>query len=103
MVAGDVLVFRGDAVHCGAELTERDQNDAFSKFGDNFNFRLFSYVPSWWQVEFLVMWKPTNRFLSIFDALTPSKQTDKVFNAMNPELEGFDMEVFWALLKYARG
>ena len=34
MEAGDVLVFRGDAVHCGGEWTESDQIAAMSKFGD---------------------------------------------------------------------
>jgi hypothetical protein len=53
------LVFRGDAVHCGAEWTVADQRAALVTFGDNCNFRLFSYVPSWRKVEFLVVWKPT--------------------------------------------
>ena len=101
MEAGDVLVFRGDAVHCGAEWTASDQLAAMSKFNDNCNFRLFSYVPSWRKVEFLIVWKPTPRFLSSLVSLKPSKKTDKVFTAMDPELSGFQPETFLAHMRYA--
>ena len=101
MEAGDVLVFRGDAVHCGAEWTESDQLAAMSEVGDNFNFRLFSYVPSWRKVEFLIVWKPTQRFLSSLVSLQPSKKTDTVFTNMDPELDAFDPVTFQAHMKYA--
>lgn len=101
MNAGDVLVFRGDAVHCGAEWTEEDQLQAVKEFGDGFNFRLFSYVPSWRKVEFLIVWKPPHRFLSTLVSLPSSKTTDKVFTRMDPELDDFDPKIFQAHLKYA--
>jgi hypothetical protein len=50
MEAGDVLVFRGDAVHCGAEWTESDQIAAMSKL------------------------KPTQRFLPSLVSLRPFKK-----------------------------
>jgi hypothetical protein len=101
MNAGDVLVFRGDAVHCGAEWTEEDQLQAVEEVGDVFNFRLFSYVPSWRKVEFLIVWKPPRRFLSTLVSLPPSQKTDKVFTKMDPELDKFNPTIFQAHLKYA--
>jgi hypothetical protein len=52
-------------------------------------------------VEFLIVWKPTPRFLSSLVSLKPSKKTDKVFTAMDPELSGFQPETFLAHMRYA--
>ncbi len=62
---------------------------------------LQSYVPSWRKVEFLIVWKPTQRFLSSLVSLRP-KTTDKVFTDMDPELKDFKPNTFQAHLKYAK-
>ncbi len=56
LTAVDVVVFAGDVDHCGAEWNVASGKDAFQAFGDRFNYRLFSYVPSCYKPEFLVPW-----------------------------------------------
>lgn len=95
MSAGDVLVFAGDADHCGAEWTNEESRVSSQTLGDTNNYRLFSYVPSHYRPEFLVPWIvcPENRSL-LHKVSTDTVTRLKLHDAFDPDMQLFDNDRF---------
>jgi hypothetical protein len=103
MTAGDVVVWPGDTDHCGAEWTETEGDDAFAAFQDRFNYRLFSYVPSFYKPEFLVPWivnDKNERLLRSKRINDDEARKRDLFDKTDPDKAKFCIDTFKKHLRY---
>ncbi len=101
LTAGDVVVFAGDVDHCGAEWNFASGKDAYQAFGDRFNYRLFSYVPSCYKPEFLVPWIVNSKNSALLTAISDeAAQADDLFERTDPDKAKFSPDLFKKYLRY---
>lgn len=99
--AGDVVVWFGDVDHCGAEWTTPEAEDAHQTFGDSHNYRLFSYVPSFYKPEWLVPWVVCSRNRALLQAVSDKFAIDNnLFDATDPDKGKFCPDIFKKYLRY---
>jgi hypothetical protein len=99
MSGGDVAVWAGDRDHCGPEWTLEEGKQAFNGFGDQNNYRLFSYVPSYYCPEFLVPWKINKKNEKVL--IEVAEPAAALFDEIDPDHGSFEPDTFQQYLRYS--